>query len=188
MRPRRLGQQPDSQRPGDRGRTAPRTRRSPDRTRQASVVPFSARIRASQAAPPSRRMTCRRRLCGRKNTVHLVDGSPMNLRLLLGCQHRQLEGNGHFSKPTDPGDRVGGVRGRQLVEKARLHVDDAEETVGLVEQLTHSTVTDFARLRGWSTSNPFACASSQANTCSGTVATSACKRVGTTGTEMTVSA
>ena len=37
---------------------------------------------------------------------------------------------------------------------------------------SHSTVTDFARLRGWSTSRPFACASSIAKICSGTTASS----------------
>lgn len=45
----------------------------------------------------------------------------------------------------------------------------------------YSTVTDFARFRGWSTSLPRAVASSQAKTCSGTVATSGWSRVGVAG-------
>ena len=45
----------------------------------------------------------------------------------------------------------------------------------------YSTVTDFARLRGWSTSWPLAIAISEANTCSGTVATSGCNSVGVGG-------
>src|SRR5260370_37953036 len=45
----------------------------------------------------------------------------------------------------------------------------------------YSTVTDLARLRGWSTSWPLAVASSQAKTCNGTVATSGWNSVGTAG-------
>ena len=52
----------------------------------------------------------------------------------------------------------------------------------------HSTVTDLARLRGWSTSWPFCVASSQANICSGTVATRGCSRVETLGSGMRTSA
>jgi Ser/Thr protein kinase RdoA (MazF antagonist) len=54
--------------------------------------------------------------------------------------------------------------------------------------LGYSTVTDLARLRGWSTSCPFAVASSQAKTCSGTVATRGCSSVGTAGIWISVSA
>lgn len=43
--------------------------------------------------------------------------------------------------------------------------------------LPHSTVTDFARFRGWSTSCPSWVASSHANTCSGRVASSGCSSV-----------
>lgn len=45
----------------------------------------------------------------------------------------------------------------------------------------HSTVTDFARFLGWSTSFPRAVASSQANTCNGTAATSGWMSGGTAG-------
>ena len=45
-------------------------------------------------------------------------------------------------------------------------------------RLSHSTVTDFARLRGWSTSWPRAAAISHASTCSGTVVTSGASSVG----------
>ena len=46
----------------------------------------------------------------------------------------------------------------------------------------YSTVTDLARLRGWSTSKPLAEASSQAKICSGTVASSGISSVGVSGT------
>ena len=52
---------------------------------------------------------------------------------------------------------------------------------------THSTVTDLARLRGWSTSCPRAVASSQAKACSGTVATSGCSKVEQRGSATSVS-
>ena len=52
----------------------------------------------------------------------------------------------------------------------------------------YSTVTDFARLRGWSTSWPLAIAISEANTCSGTVATSGCSSVGVGGMGISSSA
>ena len=53
---------------------------------------------------------------------------------------------------------------------------------------THSTVTDLARLRGWSTSWPFAVAIAHAKTWRGTVDTSGCMRVGTAGTRIMKSA
>jgi hypothetical protein len=62
------------------------------------------------------------------------------------------------------------------------------EGTGSSSGLGYSTVTDLARLRGWSTSCPLAAASSQANTCSGTVATSGCISVGTAGSMIRVSA
>ena len=46
----------------------------------------------------------------------------------------------------------------------------------------YSTVTDLARLRGWSTSLPRAVAISHASTCNGTVVTSGASSVGVTGT------
>src|SRR5436190_3170241 len=52
----------------------------------------------------------------------------------------------------------------------------------------YSTVTDLARLRGWSTSCPRALAISQANTCSGIVDSSGCRRVGDCGIRITTSA
>src|SRR6185312_15302912 len=42
----------------------------------------------------------------------------------------------------------------------------------------YSTVTDLARFRGWSTSKPLALASSQAKSCSGTVASNGISSVG----------
>lgn len=66
-----------------------------------------------------------------------------------------------------------------------LHADDINADP---DYHGHSTVTDFARFRGWSTSCPFTVASAQANTCKGTVETSGCMRVGTTGTRMMSSA
>ena len=55
-------------------------------------------------------------------------------------------------------------------------------------EVPYSTVTDLARLRGWSTSWPLAAASSQAKTWSGTVATSGWSRVGTAGMRISMSA
>ena len=52
----------------------------------------------------------------------------------------------------------------------------------------YSTVTDLARLRGWSTSWPRAAAISAANTCSGTVVTSGASSVGAGGTRIRWSA
>src|SRR5215213_350125 len=52
----------------------------------------------------------------------------------------------------------------------------------------YSTVTDLARLRGWSMSRPLAIASSPAKTCRGTVVTSGASRVGVRGTSTSVSA
>ena len=52
-------------------------------------------------------------------------------------------------------------------------------------QNAHSTVTDLARLRGWSTSWPSWLANSHAKICSGTVATSGCSSVGTLGSRIT---
>ncbi len=69
-------------------------------------------------------------------------------------------------------------------ETARVdEVDaDADDPSGQVREQDYSTVTDLARLRGWSTSWPLAVAISHAKTCSGTVETSGCMRVGTAGT------
>ena len=61
-------------------------------------------------------------------------------------------------------------------------------TPTITARARYSTVTDLARLRGWSTSRPLAVASSQANTCSGTVVTSGASSVGVRGTRMMVSA
>src|SRR5690606_36102236 len=52
----------------------------------------------------------------------------------------------------------------------------------------YSTVTDFARLRGWSTSRPFAVASAIAKICSGTTASSGESSVGDSGTQKISSA
>src|SRR5690606_4690178 len=52
----------------------------------------------------------------------------------------------------------------------------------------HSTVTDFARLRGWSTSRPFAVASSMPKMCSGTTESSGSKNGSESGTRTTSSA
>ncbi len=49
-------------------------------------------------------------------------------------------------------------------------------------------MTDLARLRGWSTSWPFLVASSQANICSGTIATKGCSNVDTFGNLIMTSA
>ena len=57
-----------------------------------------------------------------------------------------------------------------------------------VEGSFHSTVTDLARLRGWSTSRPRVAAISQASTCSGTVVTSGASSVGVRGTRIRWSA
>src|SRR5512133_3338273 len=59
---------------------------------------------------------------------------------------------------------------------------------GAAGRSRYSTVTDLARLRGWSTSWPLAVAISHANTCSGTTETSGCMRVGVCGTRMMWSA
>src|SRR5919112_4048028 len=66
------------------------------------------------------------------------------------------------------------------------HVDADSEDHEVVA--TYSTVTDLARLRGWSTSWPRWLASSQANSCSGTTATIGCSSVGTRGSEISSSA
>ena len=52
----------------------------------------------------------------------------------------------------------------------------------------YSTVTDFARLRGWSTSRPFAVASAIAKICSGTTASSGESSVGDSGIQKISSA
>src|SRR5690606_30704588 len=52
----------------------------------------------------------------------------------------------------------------------------------------YSTVTDFARLRGWSTSRPFAVESAIAQICSGTTASSGESSVGDSGTQKVSSA
>ena len=52
----------------------------------------------------------------------------------------------------------------------------------------YSTVTDLARLRGWSTSWPSRVASSHANSCSGTTAGTGCSSVETRGSRISVSA
>ncbi len=59
-----------------------------------------------------------------------------------------------------------------------IHHHDRTETT------PYSTVTDFARFRGLSTSRPRACATSAANTCSGTVDNSGCSSVGAAGISM----
>lgn len=50
---------------------------------------------------------------------------------------------------------------------------------------SYSTVTDFARLRGWSTLRPRASATAQAKICSGTVDRIGCNRPADSGTRMT---
>lgn len=50
---------------------------------------------------------------------------------------------------------------------------------------SYSTVTDFARLRGWSTFRPRASATAQAKICSGTVDRIGCNRPADSGTRMT---
>ena len=61
-------------------------------------------------------------------------------------------------------------------------------TTALSQPRNHSTVTDLARLRGWSTSRPLAAASSIAKICSGTTDSSGPNRVEATGTANTTSA
>src|SRR5690606_36309489 len=64
---------------------------------------------------------------------------------------------------------------RLLEARYLAHVDpDADHRHGV-----YSTVTDLARLRGWSTSCPSPVASSHANSCSGTIVTRGCSRTGT---------
>lgn len=50
---------------------------------------------------------------------------------------------------------------------------------------SYSTVTDFARLRGWSTFRPRASATAQAKICSGTVDRIGCNKPADSGTRMT---
>ena len=67
------------------------------------------------------------------------------------------------------------------------HLDpDADD--GHPRPRPYSTVTDLARLRGWSTSWPSWVASSHANSCSGTTATSGWSSTGTWGSVISTSA
>src|SRR5690606_5341211 len=76
-------------------------------------------------------------------------------------------------------------RGRPLQRLAEaLDVDDVDAD----SDDHHSTVTDLARLRGWSTSWPSLVAKEHAKICSGTVATSGCSSVGTLGSQITCEA
>ncbi len=89
-------------------------------------------------------------------------------------------GRSRLVRGEQPAAQSRGARQR-LVEPG--HVDDVD-----AHAHDHSTVTDFARLRGWSTSWPSRVATSQAKICSGTVATSGCSSVGTRGSRMISSA
>src|SRR5690606_15174486 len=82
---------------------------------------------------------------------------------------------------------------------ARVHPADDLDLVGELLQIhrpsvphlrwaAYSTVTDLARLRGWSTSRPFAVASAIAKICSGTTASSGCISVGACGIQKISSA
>ena len=64
------------------------------------------------------------------------------------------------------------VRDAKAPARATLTFPAGAFSASLDGVKNYSTVTDFARFRGWSTSFPRAVASSHANTCNGTVATS----------------
>src|SRR5206468_40373 len=83
--------------------------------------------------------------------------------------------------------RVAARRMTSTVSRPGVTVSSAANTANASsEEVTgapyYSTVTDFARFLGWSTTWPRAAAISQASTCSGTVVTSGARSVGVCGT------
>ena len=106
----------------------------------------------------------------RGRTERLGDG-------LLGREPRGQGGLGHLpllGREQPVAQRRHPVQG---VDEAR-DVDDVDADADDHAVPDHSTVTDFARLRGWSTSRPLAVASSHAKICSGTTASSGASSVG----------
>ena len=80
--------------------------------------------------------------------------------------------------------RSAGVRASDSPKPGHVHHVDADADDGH----GYSTVTDLARLRGWSTSWPMRVASSHAKSWSGTTATTGCRSVGTFGSRISSSA
>ena len=176
---------------------APPGRPAPIATRRSSPCAGPALPRSRG---PTRGATRRRGPAARAGTGHrtrcdaVTAAGPHTGTRPASTARRRLPPNGRAHPHGDPRAPQGGdarrtaapgtetLRGRVPRERTPGSPRGAGTPRGAAGGAGYSTVTDLARLRGWSTSWPRAAAISQASTCSGTVVTSGASRVGVRGT------